>query len=92
MSEVWSYIVFLIRHSVQALKSIPIWQGNGFTVSVWEFSIALLLLTIVSVALVSSVRVAPGMAYTKASNERKAAERQKAADARREARRAERKK
>lgn len=92
MAEVWQFMIQLIKFAVNGFKSIPVWQGNGHTVYLWEFLIALLLITIVSTALVSTITVAPGMAYTKMSNERKAAERQKAADARREVRRAERKK
>ncbi len=92
MSEVWSFIIQFIKFAVNGFKSITVWQGNGYTVYLWEFLIALLLITIVSTALVSTITVAPGMAYTTVANERKAKEREKYNDAKYEARRAQRQK
>lgn len=88
MSEVWALILKMVQFAVQGFKSIPVWEGNGYTVYLWEFLIALLILTIVSTATVSVVTVAPGMAYSKVQKEKQAAERQ----AQRDARAAERKK
>lgn len=73
MSDVWDFIILQLQYAVQGFKSIPVWQGDGVTVYLWEFLIALLILSVVATATVSVVTLAPGMTYDRVQSENRAA-------------------
>lgn len=77
MVAVWNFIISVFEFVVSAMKTIPIWQGDGVTVTLFEFDIALMILSVVTVATVSIVKVAPGMTYSKVQSEKRRAERRK---------------
>lgn len=77
MVAVWNFVISVIQFVVLAMKSIPVWQGEGVTVTLFEFNIALFVLSVVTVATVSIVKVAPGMTYSKVQSEKRRAERRK---------------
>lgn len=77
MVAVWNFVISVIQFVVRAMKSIPVWQGDGVTVTLFEFNIALFILTVVTVATVSIVKVAPAMTYSKVQSEKRHAERSK---------------
>ena len=64
LSEVWSFLVTVLGSVVEWLREIPIYEGDGVTVYLWEFLVALLILTVVITATVSIVRTSTGSAYT----------------------------
>ena len=63
MSDVWIFLYTVLGSVIDWFKSIPVYQGSGVTVYLWQFLIALLILSVVISATVSIVQSAPGDIY-----------------------------
>lgn len=63
MADVWNFLILVMKSVVNSFKSIPVYQSGTTTVYLWEFMVALLILTILTTAVVARVTFAPGDAY-----------------------------